>query len=117
MKSRYIPNVIRDRVKRMFGGRCGYCGEKKDNLCIDHMQPIAEFKGGTNDEKNLMPACFQCNSLKSVFDVEQFRAIIQSQVAKARKYSVNFRFAEKYNQIEIKETPIVFYFEKVNKNE
>lgn len=111
-KRKSIPKEVRDRVKQKYNGRCAYCGELHEKLVIDHLVAIA-YHGGTNDEENLMPACFSCNSLKTVYTLEQFRRTLSEQIIKARKYSVNFRFAEKYGQIEIKETPIVFYFEKI----
>ena len=110
MKKRYIPKKIKEKIRNKFEGRCVYCGEKPLKLCVDHMIPFA-YMDGSNDESNLMPACFQCNSLKIVYDVEQFRNELQLQVDRARKYSVNFRFAEKYGQIQVAETPIKFYFE------
>lgn len=44
---------------------CRYCGRQSDQvvLNVDHIIPVA--KGGTNDEANLVTACFDCNSGKS----------------------------------------------------
>ena len=37
---------------------------------LDHIVPVT--KGGTNDEKNLLPACHKCNSAKgNIFSVEE----------------------------------------------
>lgn len=49
------------------GFRCQYCGRspEKDNvvLNIDHITPVN--KGGTNETKNLITACTECNLGKS----------------------------------------------------
>jgi CRISPR/Cas system Type II protein with McrA/HNH and RuvC-like nuclease domain len=40
---------------------CQYCGRTAEDVIleIDHITPVA--KGGTNDEMNLVTACFDCN--------------------------------------------------------
>lgn len=114
MKSRYIPKQLKDKVKARFDGKCGYCGCKSDKLQVDHIEPHASFTG-SNEESNLMPACAQCNNFKFTHSLEQFRIQLSYQVGSARRYSVNFRFAEKFDQIAITEKPIVFYFEKEQK--
>ncbi len=108
-----IPKKVKDLVKLKFQNRCGYCGEKKERLCIDHIIPWQR----TQDDSigNLMPACQQCNNYKLAFSLDGFRMEIQESVRKARQRSVNFRFAEKYGLIEIKETKVMFYFEKESK--
>lgn len=40
---------------------CVYCENKADS--IDHV--LARTRGGTDDESNLVPACFSCNASKS----------------------------------------------------
>jgi 5-methylcytosine-specific restriction endonuclease McrA len=112
MKSRIpLTKKIRERVKAKCGGHCGYCGIKPDRLQIDHMTPV-EY-GGTNDESNLMPACPQCNNYKYTHGVEAFREVLMTQVHKARKYSINFRNAERFGLIQILDVKrIEFFFEK-----
>lgn len=44
------------------GNKCVYCGSS-DNLCIDHVLPIA--KGGDDSIQNLVCACKACNSGKA----------------------------------------------------
>ena len=114
MKKRYVPKNIRDKVKAKFNGHCGYCGEKPDRLCIDHIHPFSDYRKGEeiNNIENLMPSCFKCNNYKLTWSLEQFRSNLQDQVKLARRHSVNFRFAEKYGLIEVKEKPIKFYFER-----
>ncbi len=109
MSRKSIPKKIRDSVKSKYDYRCAYCGCKPDKLCIDHLKPVAS--GGTDDEENLLPACYQCNNYKMTFNLEFFRSMIADQVSMARRYSVNFRFAEKYELIKEIKKPIKFYFE------
>jgi len=108
--NRYIPKSLREKIKNRFQGRCGYCGEFCKKVHIDHIVPIAK-NGTSNCESNLMPSCAQCNNLKLTYNLEDFRDLLSTQVDKARKYSVNFRFAEKYGQIIVKKSDIKFYFE------
>ncbi len=106
-----IKKSVRDRVKSRFGGRCGYCGEISERLQIDHMHPVAS-PYGSNDEGNLIPACFQCNNFKGGMNVEEFRRSLNENPRKASDYSVNHRMAMKYGQININLAPVVFYFER-----
>lgn len=115
MKTRYINKSLKDKVKNRFGGKCGYCGLQHEKLQVDHINAFSYFKS-TNDETNLMPACAQCNNMKMSLNLEQFRYTLQDMVNKARKYSVNFRFAEKYGQIITNEHPIQFYFEIIKED-
>lgn len=107
----YIPKKVREKVLLKFNGRCCYCGEFHKRLFIDHVIPV--YNGGTDDEYNLMPACFQCNSFKGAFSLEEFRHELSMQVVRAFRYSVNFRMAKKYMQVIETQSPIVFYFERV----
>lgn len=109
---RPIPRHIRDRVKLKYDGRCAYCGCIPEKICIDHLIPISS-QNGSDDESNLMPSCYSCNNYKLVFTLEQFRYMLQEQVSMARKYSVNFRFAEKYGLVKELKKEIKFYFEEL----
>ncbi|HLJ56804.1 MAG TPA: HNH endonuclease signature motif containing protein [Chthonomonadaceae bacterium] len=56
-----------DRVRELYGGRCGYCGISETDaggqLTVDHFRPRSA--GGTDDLQNLVYACFRCNLFKS----------------------------------------------------
>lgn len=105
-----IPKEVRDEVYEKCSGHCAYCGDPlKKGWHVDHVVPVAA--GGPDDIVNFMPACPKCNSYKHAMSLGQFRKELQMQVWRARKYSSNFRMAEKYKQIIVQETPIVFYFE------
>lgn len=61
-----ISQSLRFQILQRDGYRCRYCGRSpKDGvkLEIDHIIPVS--KGGTNDVRNLVTACQQCNRGKS----------------------------------------------------
>ena len=107
---RHIPKKIKDSVLNRYDGKCGYCGKKPLKLAVDHIWPVC--LRGSDDPSNLMPACRECNNFKSSLPLEVFRVELQKQLERAFKYSVNFRMALRFNQLE--ETPhkIIFYFER-----
>ena len=114
-KRKPISKKLRDQILLKTEGRCGYCGVKLTGKWhIDHIIPFSRSKSNDSPE-NLMASCPQCNRFKCTFTLEEFRSELKDQVTRARKYSVNFRFAEKYGLIKVIEKPIVFYFE--NKEE
>lgn len=114
-----IKKAVKEKAKAKFGGKCGYCGCTPDKIHIDHIHPVANghqlarYKD-LNHIDNLMPSCFSCNNFKMNFSLEDFRRELSEQVNRARKYSVNFRLAERYGQIQVTESPIKFYFETVS---
>lgn len=114
----------RDRLKVLekYGSHCAYCGVKIDikSMQVDHIRSKQSFRSDyleakevISDISNLNPACRRCNNFKAGMRLERFRSELQEQVDRARERSVNFRMAEKYGQIKITESPIVFYFEKI----
>lgn len=107
-----IPAQVRKSILAKYDFHCGYCGIKPKVLHVDHIIPLAHSRG-TNEPSNLMPACPSCNNYKATFDLEQFRQQLGQQVRRAREHNINFRLAERFGLIEVKEQPIVFYFEKV----
>lgn len=99
-------------------GLCWYCGNDlpEKGWHADHFKPIwrqgdVVWKVHNDVIENIVPSCAPCNLFKSVFDVEQFRNELTAQVDRARKSSVNFRNAERFGMIEIKNEPIKFWFE------
>lgn len=114
-----------------YGGKCAYCGcDLPKRWHVDHIEAVKrefEFvkKDGYHVPKctgvlenphldrfdNLNPACPPCNHYKSSMPLESFRRELSKQVGRARSSSKNFRFAEKYGQVIVREQPILFYFE------
>ena len=121
--------IDRQRILNKLGGRCGYCGCEIDvkSMQIDHIVPIyrnctneelerLNIVRGTNEYSNLMPSCKSCNKYKGVFTVEVFRNEMQKQVERLNKYSTNYFFAKKFGLVEETNAPVVFYFEKYDKD-
>ena len=120
--------IDRGEVYTKYKGRCAYCGEdiRIKDMQVDHIRAKQIFNFGhikdipdydVDDIRNLNPSCRVCNNFKDVWSVEQFRENLEDQVEKARKYSGQFRRAEKYGLIEIKKKKVIFYFEKDSPNE
>jgi hypothetical protein len=42
--------------------RCGYCGSPDGPFDLDHVIPVSQ--GGSNDDENLIAACWRCNRSK-----------------------------------------------------
>lgn len=64
LETKPIPvEAIKRRFRlatEVFGDKCFYCGEKATST--DHLIP--RHLGGSHNQKNLVPACFQCNQDK-----------------------------------------------------
>ena len=62
----------KDEVFDLTDGHCYYCGEELDreNFHVDHFIP--QNYGGKNKD-NLVPACPDCNIMKSDYNIEEFR--------------------------------------------
>lgn len=121
---------IRERIHQKYCGHCAYCGEEVSlkAMQIDHVVPRSMFErhkelnlfpefvlkeGGVDHSSNLFPSCGSCNKWKSDKDLEFFRAEIQAQSQRLRKYSSSFRLAVRFGLI--RETPISvkFHFEEM----
>ena len=112
-----LSKAQRELIKAKFGGRCAYCGEPLATMHVDHLVPFAathQHEGrDPNRMENLMPSCPSCNNFKMTYGLEQFRRDLEAQVTRARMYSVNFRFAERYGLIKAVDTKVLFHFEKM----
>lgn len=68
-KNKRLAIYLRD------GMACLYCGDSVVNevkLTLDHLKPYS--KGGSNDSKNLITCCLQCNSKRGNRRVKDFAA-------------------------------------------
>lgn len=115
-----ITKAEREAVRMKFGGNCAYCGcELNSRFHVDHVKAVfrnkcleaGAYKPQNHNEENLFPACAPCNLFKSTFDIEGLRGEIAEQVERARRYSVNFRVAERFGLIQETKNPIKFWFE------
>ena len=117
-------SAIRMEVYKKCNGHCAYCGcvitykqMQVDHYwpqCRKHHQPGSCLKAislkENEDIKNLMPSCRKCNIHKHGWPPEEWRRQLQRQIVMLRK-NAQFDRALRFGQIEITETPIVFYYE------
>ena len=109
---KYISKQMRQRVEQKYNGKCAYCGETPNRIVIDHLIPHSYNQDDSFE--NLMPSCKACNNYKMTWFIEEFRKEIERSIEKLRKYSVNYRFAEKYGLVESNIQRVKFYFENYN---
>lgn len=135
-----LTKLQRASLRMKFGGHCAYCGCElaEKGWHADHVEAVIRklefgprqatgtrrviatgehFRPENDVLENLFPACAPCNLFKATFDVEMFRHEIESQAERARAYSVNFRTAERFGQVQITPSPIVFWFEKYQREQ
>lgn len=107
-------------IYNKFGGLCGYCeGEITiSQMEVDHYWPkhLAHLQKGLDPDRleNLMPACKKCNRGKIGYRPEEWRSELGKQVSRLRK-NAQFDRALRFGQIQITEKPIVFYFERLQR--
>jgi len=108
--------VNRREVYDKCNGHCGYCGRTLEfkRMQVDHLHPrfLSHFYPDLDENRieNLLPTCAKCNNHKSAYRLEEWRKELSFQVSMLRK-SAQFDRALRFGQVEVKETPIVFYFE------
>jgi len=54
--------IWKNSIKESFDFKCAYCGSRED-LTLDHVVP--KCAGGSDETKNLVSCCFECNKSKS----------------------------------------------------
>ena len=114
-----IPAEMRERIYRMFGGRCAYCGQpiELSEMQVDHVMPYVY--GGPDEEDNFLPACEVCNRVKSSSTIEGFRSDVRhcGEIHRKRKIQImadSDKIAIAYG-IDTEDHEIVFFFEKEGK--
>ena len=121
-KRKYIPQKLRLLVYDKFNGHCAYCGckLKLKDMQIDHIESVCkttfEKKSINDSEDNYMPSCRMCNYYKSIYDLENLRHSIKNVLVPNLKKTFNYRLAEKYGLVKEIDKPIVFFFEKFQKD-
>jgi len=125
------------KKQREYSGKCTYCGtDLQKGWHADHMKPLhrlCEFKvvdgkltsidvgkskNPQNDTfENMTPSCPSCNIYKSTSTIEDFRKRIAARIKSLRENSTCFKFAERYNQVEVTDEPVAFWFEQIIINE
>lgn len=78
MYARRPMNIrLRFQILERDGFRCQYCGARAPDvdLEVDHIVSVAD--GGTNDETNLISACFRCNRGKKAQSQPKFARLAE----------------------------------------
>jgi len=67
-----VTDMTRERVFRVHGERCAYCGKELagHDRGIDHIVPVSGY--GVCSDENLVPCCQSCNSKKGNMEVTEF---------------------------------------------
>lgn len=67
---------------RLGEGKCHYCGRRcpPRQLTMDHQIPLV--RGGRTSKSNCVPACPECNRLKSNLPAEEWKAMLDQIHAK-----------------------------------
>jgi hypothetical protein len=119
--------IDRQEVYNKCSGHCAYCGIEITfkQMQVDHIKPLYRndkvetlevwgVERGTDEMDNLNPSCSRCNKWKSTFSLEMFRTIVENSIDRMERDTPNFRLACDYGLIEVKQNPVVFYFERKN---
>lgn len=124
----YMPNKrtridapTREEVYAMCGGHCAYCGKPIAiaEMQVDHVESHYRHQG-KDEIANYLPACRDCNGLKSDFTLEEFRNVLIPNCAKGGKICGDNRKSRICKAYGLRMNPhkkIVFYFEKERTDE
>lgn len=105
---------------------CIECGQRiqyKD-MQVDHVKSVFANTDISHtmteeemySEKNLLPACRQCNFYKSSGNLESFREALTNTLMRNLQETFQYRLAIKYGLIQEHIEPVQFYFEKIGIN-
>lgn len=121
-----VSKAERERIYRMFDGRCAYCGiELGARWHVDHVEPIIRntyrkqagapdiLRPSNHRTDNLFPACAPCNLDKGAMSVESFREWIRTHLSSLYRQA-NFKNVMRHGLIAETGAPIIFHFERQN---
>lgn len=131
MQRKTIPKKTRLIVYQKYDGHCAYCGCKLEykDMQVDHVEPVytndyKRLRGESylsdkeiNNVANFMPSCRQCNFYKGTWKLEDFRKNLTNMMLNKLHDTFNYKLGVKYGIIKEDLTPVVFYFEKVEKGD
>ena len=113
---------VREIVFNKYFGKCAYCGNPLKILHIDHIEPkrrhlkdTKPYLMGRDCIDNFNPCCASCNSSKGSQTINEFRKQIENRHSYMIKYSSEYRSMIRFERLIIKDEPLLFYFEKINK--
>lgn len=119
----------REKLRKMFNGRCAYCGEPMVKMQADHVVPVTRITTdpwgkplpaserrfihpGRNVVGNMMPACAPCNNSKGGYKLEEWRKMLERSAEIVAKQKPIFKAGVRFGVIEVTGRPVVFHFEK-----
>lgn len=116
-----ISKEMRERVYAKCDGHCAYCGKPITitEMQVDHVDSHYRHQG-KDEIDNYLPACRDCNGLKSDYLLEEFRTVlIPNSIKKGQFCGVfggrNARIAKAYGLNKNPKRKIIFYFERKEK--
>jgi 5-methylcytosine-specific restriction endonuclease McrA len=117
MKRKRINEKQRRKLYDKYNGKCAYCGHdaRYEDMQLDHVKPICH--GGIDDISNMLPACRSCNHRKGSESLESFRQSVERFLTVLKRDSVTYRNAVRYGLVTPTPRRIVFYFEKLRKED
>jgi len=95
-KRKSISKKLRFEVFKRDNFTCQYCSAKppKVPLEIDHIIPV--IKGGTNDDYNLITACFDCNRGKGKHSLENSMPTQDEQIERLKEAHSQYKIYLKF---------------------
>ena len=95
-KRKSISKKLRFEVFKRDNFTCQYCSAKppKVPLEIDHIIPV--IKGGTNDDYNLITACFDCNRGKGKHSLENSMPTQDEQIDRLKEAHLQYKIYLKF---------------------
>lgn len=123
-----LTKAQREHVRQKFGGKCAYCGsDLPQRWHADHIEPIVRTdwfekqgfasRGPDYPDRdvieNLNPACPPCNIDKHSMSLESWRQMIERSNEVLTRDVSTFRRALRFRLLEVKQEPVMFYFERV----
>lgn len=92
------------QIKTTSGWRCGVCGKnlyRRLDASIDHIKPQSKYPELRVTEVNLQVLCRPCNSTKSAYDGEDWKAITRKRrrdIKKKSRFDMKFEVSTDKNQ-------------------
>jgi len=115
LKRSNISKAMREAVYAKYDGHCAYCGKAMDitEMQVDHVESHYRHQG-KDELDNYLPACRDCNGLKSDYLLEEFRTVLIPKCARANPNDNTRagRICKAYGLKWKKGRKIIFYFEK-----
>lgn len=77
--NRYKTSDIRDKLKKIYNGKCAFCEQKEEQLHVEHFRPKKIYYWLAYSWDNLILACPKCNEHKGTnFDTRGNKVIFEN---------------------------------------